>query len=148
MRQKRFWVCFGLCAVWTLFVFSRSLKSGVESSAESGAVMELLRRAWDLLGIDWLPSEHFVRKMGHFTEYFILGALALPSARLFLRRFAPLLACGYAAAVALLDEFLMQNLSVGRGPSFSDVLIDLFGTATAVFFLLAAQWVFGKKNKF
>ena len=142
MKRRLFWCCLGRCVLWTVFIFSRSAKSGAESSAESGAVLALVRSLFDFLGLDWLPSEHFLRKLGHFAEYFILGTLALPSARLLLRRCAPLLACGYAGAIALLDEFLVQSLSGGRGPSFFDVLIDLFGASTAILLLLGLSWIF------
>ena len=148
MKRKLFWCCLGLCLLWTVFIFSRSAKSGAESSAESGAVMALAERFLTSVGIERLPSERFVRKLGHFAEYFILGALALPSATPIWRRFAPLLACGYAATVALLDEFLVQSLSVGRGPSFFDVMIDLSGAATAILLLLGLAWAWKKKSKF
>lgn len=148
MKRRLFWWCLALCILWTLFIFSRSAKSGAESSAESGAALALLDRLMDFLRISWLPSEHFVRKAGHFTEYFILGVFALPSARRLLCRTAPLAACGYAAAIALLDEFLVQNLSAGRGPSFSDVLIDLAGASAAILFLLGLSWIGKRKLKF
>ncbi len=148
MRRKRFWFCLGLCVLWTLFIFSRSAKSGAESSAESGAALALVERLFGALGIGWLPSEHLLRKLGHFGEYFVLGTLALPSAKHLLKRAAPLLAGTYALLVALLDEFLVQNLSVGRGPSFSDVLIDTVGALSTILILSALAWIFGKKNKF
>ena len=148
MKRKLFWCCLGLCVLWTVFIFSRSAKNGAESSAESGAVLALVERFLTLLGIDRLPSERLVRKLGHFTEYFVLGTLALPSAKLARRPLAPLWACAYAATVALLDEFLVQNLSVGRGPSFLDVLIDLSGAAAAILLLLGLAWVRKKNRKF
>ncbi len=148
MKRRLFWCCFGVCILWTVFIFSRSAKSGVESSAESGAVLALVDRFFDLFGVEWLPSERFLRKLGHFAEYFILGALALPSVRLLWNRFAPLWACGYAAAIALLDEFLIQSLSVGRGPSFFDVLIDLSGASAAILLLWGLTWTLKKKNNF
>lgn len=147
MKRRRFWCCLGLCVLWTLFIFSRSAKSGAESSAESGAALVLVERLFSALGIEWLPPERLIRKLGHFGEYFILGTLALPSAKLCLKRTAPLLAVGYALLVALLDEFLVQNLSVGRGPSFSDVLIDTAGALSAILLLSALAWLFKNKEK-
>jgi len=140
MKKRLLWCCLGLCVLWTAFIFSRSLKSGTESSAESGAALELVGRILDTLGISWRPSEHLLRKLGHFSEYFLLGALSFPSAKLFLSRLSPLLAWGYATAVAFLDEFLMQNLALGRGPSILDVLIDTSGAATAILLLLLLTW--------
>lgn len=147
MKKRLFWCCFGFCILWTAFIFSRSLKSGAESSAESGAVLALLGRFLDGIGISWLPSEHFLRKLGHFLEYFVLGVLAVPSARLFFCRFTQLFAWGYTAIVALLDELLMQNLSVGRGPSIFDVLIDTAGALAAILFLLTIRLLLRKQRR-
>lgn len=137
MKRGLFWCCLGACVLWTAFIFSRSAKSGVDSSAESGAMLALIDRFLSFWGMEFRPTELFLRKLGHFSEYFILGLLSFPSAKRFSRRLAALLSCGYAAAVALLDEFLVQKLSVGRGPSITDALIDLAGAATAILLLFA-----------
>lgn len=146
MKKRLFWLCFAGCLLWTAFIFSRSLKSGVESSVESGEALAILGRLLNRMGIGWLPSEHLLRKLGHFTEYWILGLLAFPSAKLFVRRFSWLWAWGYALLVAILDEFLMQNLSVGRGPSLLDVAIDASGAAVALLLLLGLSWLIRKRN--
>lgn len=137
MKRKLLWCCLALCILWTAFVFSRSAKSGADSSAESGAVLSLVEQLCGALNMENPLSERFLRKLGHFLEYFVLGALAFPSARRFLRRQAPLAALGYAVAVALLDEFFVQNLSVGRGPSLLDVGIDTAGALAAILLCLA-----------
>ncbi len=148
MKKRLYIGCLVVCLLWTAFIFARSLKSGAESSQESGAALALVDRVLAFLGVAWRPSELLLRKLGHFSEYFVLGALAYPSVKLFTRRFSWLWTWGYALAVALLDEFLMQNLSVGRGPSMLDVLIDASGAALSLLLLLCLSWLWKKrKNK-
>ena len=148
MKKRGNFVFLAVCLLWTAFIFARSLKSGVESSQESGAAMALVDRVLAFLGVAWRPSELLLRKLGHFSEYFVLGALAYPSAKPWAPRRPGLWTLGYALLVALLDEFLMQNLSPGRGPSILDVFIDLSGAAVALLLLLGISWLWEKrKNK-
>ena len=135
MRKKRYILVVFLCLAWTVFIFSRSAKSGVASTQESQAALDVIARIFNFFGIQKLPSEHLLRKLGHFAEYAILGVLAFVSAKLFLHRFFPLVGWGYCVTVAVFDEFLVQNLAVERGPSVVDVLIDALGAVTAVFLL-------------
>ena len=81
-----------------------------------------------------LAMHHFIRKCGHFTEYFILSLLILRGIRAGRREthlawaFAAIaLVAGYAAV----DEF-HQSFVPGRGGlEFSDVLLDTIGGAAA-----------------
>ena len=117
--------------LWTVFIFARSLKSADDSTAESAFFLDLIRV--------FVPSAtmHFVRKLAHFTEFFILGCLA---SLLFLRLFAkgkrPVLtgaavsAC-YGLAAAVTDE-LLQLSSPGRSCQLSDMLLDLSGVLAGI----------------
>ena len=78
------------------------------------------------------------RKLGHFTEYFLLGAelmlLALllrPALRL---RWTWLLL--FAGAIAAMDESL--QLTSGRGAAVSDVLLDIFGALSGLMMMALA----------
>lgn len=134
------------CLAWTAFIFSRSAKTASESSSESGAVTEILSDILDTIGIDVVPTEHFVRKAGHFTEYAILGFLAVFSVWAFGVKHACPAGFGYAVAVACADEFLVQRLTEGRSPQFSDVLIDSAGAGTAILcFFVCVSLLFLKK---
>ena len=63
--------------LWIAFIWANSLMSGDASSAESGFLLQLLRPLIEALGIDDLELAHTVlRKIGHFTEYAVLGVLA------------------------------------------------------------------------
>jgi VanZ family protein len=137
-------VCLFICLAWTAFIFARSSKSVTESLEESGAVLAFVSRILDFFGVRHMPSEHLIRKLGHFGEYAILAFPAFFAAKLLPRFRTCLVAFGYCAAVACVDEFLVQNLSVGRGPSFSDVIIDSAGAAAVV--IVLAVWGYLRKR--
>ena len=147
MKKRLMIVCLFLCLAWTFFIFSRSAKSVTESLEESGAALDILSRILNFFGIQNTPSEHLVRKLGHFCEYAILALPAFFAAGLLPTRFSPVFAFGYCAAVACIDEFLVQNLSVGRGPSLIDVLIDSAGAATVVLVLVAWHFLRGRSGR-
>lgn len=76
---------------------------------------------------------HYIRKCGHFTEYFILSLLilrAIRGGRHTTRLAWALAAIGIVAAYAALDEF-HQSFVPGRTPAVMDVLIDASGGAAA-----------------
>lgn len=131
MSGKRKYTILGLltlAALWTVFIFSRSMQTGAESSEASGRLAAFLQ---SLLG-DLPVSEYFIRKLAHFGEYLILALPATGAVMLMRRRWLPVAAWGYAVLVALCDEFIVQALTAGRGPRFTDVLIDSAGALTGV----------------
>lgn len=76
---------------------------------------------------------HYIRKTGHFVEYFVFSILILRAiragrgnTRLTWALAAILIVAGYAA----LDEF-HQSFVPGRTPAVRDVLIDTSGGAAA-----------------
>ena len=124
IRRKR-WISLTITVLWIAFIFARSAKPAAESGAESAALLELLCRFFPAL------TDHAVRKAAHFTEYFILGALFFADWRL-LRCGPVLLLLGLGAAVACVDEFIIQTHTPGRSGELRDVLLDTAGVATAV----------------
>lgn len=121
-KKRKIWIgaFFLIALLWTGFIFSRSMQTGSESSEASGRLTALLQA---LLGP--IPvSEHLVRKLAHFAEYMILSIPATMALLLMNRRWLLPLAWIYAILVAFADEFVVQAMTVGRGPQFTDVLID------------------------
>jgi VanZ family protein len=91
---------------------------------------------------------HFIRKMGHLTEYFILSVLILRG----IRAGKPGTHLGWAlAAIAMvgcyasLDEF-HQSFVPGRTAAVSDVLIDAAGGVAAQV-VVALVMLFGDMRK-
>ena len=114
--------------LWMGLIFYMSHQPGEVSSEQSGMVMELLT----FLGVDL--NSYFgelagliIRKIAHFTEYFILFIFAYRVLRYYCKKeqikwYGLLIVFFYACS----DE-LHQGFIPGRGPSFKDVLIDTSG---------------------
>ena len=121
-----------------LFIWGNSLLNVDLSSAESGRLVRLLEKLFGEGNV----SEHFVRKLAHFTEFAALGFLLC----LLFERYFLAAAHGLFAAVA--DESL-QLLS-GRGSQVKDVLLDftgvLFGALAALLLWLLWKWWTEKRN--
>ena len=149
MKKYIFVIIFTLAVVlWVGFIFSNSAQTGEESGATSSDVQEAINGILHSLGIDLSLSEHFIRKAAHFTEYMILGFIVcfdvsailklFDAKKLKSRALALSLAVPFSAAVALIDEFVVQRATEGRGPSFVDVRIDTCGAALGVIIVLIA----------
>lgn len=133
----------------TLFIFSNSLRNGEESSKQSGFVVTIVETMAKMIGIDFDKSSlsHFIRKFGHFSEYFLLGAISALAIYFWFEQkklivFAPI----YSLIVALCDEFICQNMTPGRSPQYTDVLIDFCGTLFAIFICWSVLTFIAKKK--
>ncbi len=128
---------------WIVFIFFNSLQNGSESTERSFAAMELINR---ILGFLHFPpvTQHFVRKLAHFTEFAILGGLLLFCLRSYTPhaiRYLSLPMLG-GMTTALCDETL-QYLSDGRAPSVIDVWIDTAGVVTGALSVLCLLLLVG-----
>ena len=133
MKPNRFWrVALPIAiALWTAFIWSRSLMSAEESAADSSRVAALIMRLFGLeTQPDWLTFA--IRKTAHFAEFAILGLLWVGCSHTHGRRLWP---CGLV--VGAIDE-CRQFLSPGRAPMLMDVGIDTAGFLCGV----AVVWVF------
>ena len=133
-----------LCAVLTLvtsaflaWIFSNSLKDAAEYSAQSGTVLAFVQKILDALtGGALVVSSHVIRKLAHFSEYAMLGALLSFTYRAYTsgkkKVFIP-------ALVGFLSPFIDEGLQFfadGRAPMLSDVAIDLAGVVAGVLFAM------------
>ena len=135
-----------LTAAFTIFIFANSLTVGEQSAKQSNFIVDIVLSAFNLVGIKADADLLFVliRKLAHFSEYFVLGLLAFfalynPSKRK-ITFFAPI----YCLLVAVADEFIMQRITEGRSPQLTDVLIDFSGV---VFGLLTVACILYLKTK-
>ena len=129
MRTRwKLWLALTATALWLWFIYARSAQPAAASHDESVAVLDQALR--------FLPglTLYALRKLAHFTEYFILGALLLQDWRL-LDRGTVLLPLGAGLLFAAADEIL-QTCIPGRSGQLSDVLLDFAGVALAVGLLL------------
>ncbi len=123
-------VCMGL-------IFYLSSQSGEDSGRLSAIVttfiMNIIERITGNSEFDLETFNHVVRKLAHFTAYFILGSLLLNALHASKvrppksQRYAYITATLYAAT----DE-CHQMFSDGRGPQLRDVAIDSAGALIGV----------------
>ena len=124
-------------------IFSFSAQNGTESGDLSFKVsVKLVEVGSEVLDMKLTDSEiqmyankyhHYVRKLGHMTEYCVLAiTLCVPLYAygvrgIWLYLLAGLICAGFAAT----DEY-HQSFVAGRGPSVRDVCIDTFGAMIGI----------------
>ncbi|HBF15819.1 MAG TPA: VanZ family protein [Clostridiales bacterium] len=142
LRDRRTW----RVALWVLigltvgFILSRSMRGKVASDGESQWVTDLLRKIFHSEGI----SHAFVRKLAHFTEFFILGTEL--SGILWLERrrsFQSYLNIWFASELCALFDETIQIFS-GRGPSVADVWLDTAGATCGILLLFGIRTLCGR----
>ncbi len=75
--------------------------------------------------VDSYAIDFALKKLAHFIEYFILGVLVYRATK------NVWISIGFCIAYAVSDEF-HQSFIPGREPRGRDVIIDSFGSITAV----------------
>lgn len=138
--DKKTILLFVLNIFWMFVIFSFSSQPAQESSQVSGFFKDIIDKVVSTLFKGNMPGifaenqqliEHLVRKLGHVTEYMILGILTFA----FLRRLTPRKAVLFALSICILyassDEF-HQIFVNGRGPSYTDVLLDSVASAIGI----------------
>lgn len=157
MNVKNFtikiWINLILLLLVMGLVFFFSSQPAVESAQVSGffanKVLRVLERIFKQAASSDVAAafsalDHYVRKFGHFSEYFVLGLLA---ANLFFslfkeksRRSCLFVSILFCSLYATSDE-VHQIFVPGRGPGASDVLLDSVSAAAAV----AIIWLIRRK---
>jgi len=136
MKRSHIWIF--VVGFYIMFIFSNSIKVAEVSSGDSGKMLQLIHSFLNSLDINaiWL-TEHVLRKMGHFTEYSLLGVLLYGCMRSIgmekEKQWLIHVTIGYA--VPFIDETI-QLFVEGRSGQISDVWLDgagiAFGTLIAV----------------
>ncbi len=150
-KRRALRIILAVCIVGlTVFIFSNSLTVGAESAEQSGRITKIVEAVLDSLFGEGQRENlgKIVRKLGHFSEYFALSAVFAPFVLTFTKkkRFA-WTSIPYCGIVAVCDEFICQRITEGRGPSWTDVLIDLSGALCALLLILGILVVVGKRKK-
>ena len=143
MSRKRFLICLGALLLWIAFIFGHSLQPADVSTSESTGVRTLLQRI-----VPFGLTERFIRKMGHFIEFGVLGVL---SGALFCGccrhpRTGFLFAVMTGMTIALCDETI-QLFVEGRNGQVPDVWIDVAGAAAGAVLVLLIRAVLRRKAR-
>ena len=114
-----------------LFIWSNSLKQGSDSLRDSGFVKRVIESVLSFLGFDVEVAEVLVRKAAHFTEYFILGLLALWVSIEYDIPFGRYASALFCVIIASIDETI-QYFVPDRNGNVIDVGIDTLGAISAI----------------
>lgn len=129
---------------WMFVIYNFSADTGVDSSHLSGAVTDIFNHVIELftgrnIKLTVSPENYAfielcIRKLAHMFIYFVLSITVMlflftfEKIKMWLRISISLFFCfGYAC----LDEF-HQSFVAGRGPSFTDSLIDTSGAIIGI----------------
>ena len=134
------------CVFMLAFIFSNSLQTAEESSAQSHTVVDTVQKVATVIapespiatatGEAYDKLHSVIRILAHFLEFTVLGALccwcwySYTDKKIFL--LAP---AGMIIATPMIDE-LLQTFSSGRASEFFDVCVDVAGGLLGGFFAL------------
>lgn len=145
---------------WGYFIYSMSAEDSKKSGQTSGKVVESVAGTF-VPDYEKLPEAEKnevksklslpIRKLAHFSEFAVLGALLLVSVKLtFYSRFPMLCYIGASALLggiyAALDE-LHQGSVPGRAPRFTDVVIDFSGVLCGIAFVALIIYLIERKRR-
>ena len=133
------------CFVVMAWIFSNSLTSGEQSSAQSSQITEEVKDAIETIKPDvsfggateeedFDILHNYVRDFAHFLEFALLGALCTWCVRSYTNK-KPffIIPVPFCVGVAFFDEYL-QKFSEGRAWQLSDVFTDSFGALSGFVF--------------
>ena len=127
-KKKIIRILFGVyLIVFVAFIFSNSLPSIEESAASSGRVLKILNNILDFFGLPIMTSDLFIRKAGHFIEFFILGTSVFVNLLLYKSpQKSTVVNCIFGSCLVAMTDETIQHFSK-RGSMLLDVWLDLFG---------------------
>ncbi len=127
-----------LVLIWMVVIFCLSNQpASISSNLSNGLINDTIVKIYEIFNgkIDMIKREEIlskysypVRKLAHFTEYFILGFLVLIFLMDYINEPRIIVYCVLICFIyACTDEF-HQYFVVGRNCSFLDVIIDTIGS--------------------
>lgn len=141
MKKKvLFWLFAILSAAWLAFIISRSLKPAADSDMESGKLLDLVQKLLPFM------TMKLIRKIAHFIEFGILGAL-LSGAMLNYRGKRNFLTVFLISLLAALADETVQLFVEGRSGEVRDVWIDFFGAFTVSLVILLISAIRRKRRQ-
>ena len=145
MNMKKV-IKFLLVIIWMLLIYYFSSQNGTISSNMSGGIVDSFIAFLEELGI--MFSDGFInifgfliRKLAHFTLYFILGLLWMSFLKEYSLSFRMKIV--YTILLCLLyacSDEIHQLFVSGRDGKILDVLIDTFGSLFSILFSYTMVW--------
>ena len=149
-----------MVVVMAIIIFRFSAENSEKSSQTSNnitnTVIEITQPDYQTLPVEkqqerFSITSNIVRKMAHFTEFFLLGLFAILSFKFFELykdrkiKLSYLYAFIFSMLYAISDE-IHQGFSEGRGPAIKDVLIDSSGALLAIMIVCLIFWLISRHN--
>jgi len=140
MKRHMGKICFIITILWVAVIFSFSLQPASTSSQVSRGVghwlvdtfVPFLSERLETMPVEQLELLHtLLRKAGHFSEYFILGILAVLTVLQTKLRYRRLSALFFCVLVAAVDETIQLFVS-GRSGQVTDVMLDGVGALCGI----------------
>ena len=150
--RKSTYIWCGITILWIFVIWGHSLMSGQVSSAESNRVLAMIQPIFEKLHLSDFLVLLNIRKIAHFTEFFILGLLLSASIRkCFAKWPIPVHFCAMLTGtlVAICDESI-QAFIPGRSSQLTDVMIDFTGIFCSVITVMLVKYIscfFSKRKK-
>lgn len=142
------WPWLAVLVLMVCFVWGNSLVPGEGSGNLSLEVTHLIQGVLSTVGLpyEWVTN-FLVRKAAHFTEYMVLGIVAMQAFRPHRSSSAArLLATAlFLVLIPSLDETIQLFVS-GRAGQVTDVLIDCSGALTGVLLTLLASFIWRRAH--
>lgn len=136
MEKKKIRFYIVLVIIWLLVIFIMSSFDASESGKQSSFFVNIISKVLNIDDVKLLSL--IVRKMAHFTEYFILGLLVSNVISLINKKYYYAVIFGILYAIS--DE-AHQIFVSGRVFQVRDILIDSLGLVCGIYLL------YGVKNK-
>ena len=130
MKKRRFRIWLLLSCLWLVLIFGHSSMSAAASNAESLGFLAVVQTIFP-----WM-THHLLRKLGHFTEFAVLGVFVTGTFRN-AKNFTLFKPLGVCLLAAVSDETLQLFIS-GRSGQLSDVWLGFSGAlcGTLLFWLI------------
>lgn len=138
-----------LVILWHSLIFFQSSLSGDTSSLQSGFIVDVIYPFLNGLGLNLSITEvsFYIRKLAHFTEYFILGLILYAFYRNHIKSHRlELIVILHGIIVACLDETL-QTFIINRSGEVRDVLIDTLGVISAILLITTGRIIYERQTK-
>lgn len=130
-----------LIVLTVLLIWSNSLWGRESSSLQSERVRVFCQHVLDLIGVPVLLTDHMIRKVAHFLEFFLLGLestiYGVGQHALTRRDITNMLMLLFGTA--FIDETL--QIFSARGPTITDVWLDIAGGVTAMLLVFALYYL-------
>ena len=129
-------------------IFYNSSLDADESTEQSSSLLLAINQFFCSMGIPIELTETVLRKMAHFAEYTVLGALLSTTVYLYAQKRAKtlLIALPLGAVIATCDE-LIQLIPAGRSSEVRDVLIDFCGVLLASLIVTLITYFIDRRRK-